>query len=287
MAGSNAHRWGQIIGNVFQSSVRSLLEEVAQRHGLFLDTQGPRPARRGLKVRWRDQFGNAHDLDYVLERGGSDATQGVPAAFIETAWRRYSKHAKNKAQEIEGALAPLQQTYRHLHPFLGATLAGDFTQSSLDQLRSRGFFVLHFPLRPIFDAFALFGVDAASTEQTSEDEFADKINMWFRLRDEQRGLVERQLLMTQTDSVARFRDALDRSLSRAVNDVAVTVWRGQVHRVGSIVEAVLFLLSDLSSEDRAHLTTRYEVEVRYSNGDTINATFQQQEDAISFLRSFE
>lgn len=54
--------------------------------------------------------GNAHDLDFVLERGGSDDKIGMPAAFIETAWRRYTKHYRNNAQEIQGALEPLAET---------------------------------------------------------------------------------------------------------------------------------------------------------------------------------
>jgi hypothetical protein len=107
VAVSYAHRWGQIIGDVFQASVHVLLQEVAAEHGLYLDRQGPRKARSGKKLRWQDRYGNYHDLDYVMERGGTDDVRGLPVAFIETAWRRYTKHSKNKAQEIEGALVPL------------------------------------------------------------------------------------------------------------------------------------------------------------------------------------
>jgi hypothetical protein len=47
-------------------------------------------------------------------------------AFIETAWRRYTRHSRNKAQEIEGAIGPLAETFAHARPFLGAILAGQF-----------------------------------------------------------------------------------------------------------------------------------------------------------------
>src|SRR5262245_39124220 len=100
MAESFAHKWGQEIGNLFQEALRRMLQPVACRHGLYLDHQRPRKARPGKKVSWRDRYANAHDLDYVFERGGTETVLGLPAAFIEIAWRRYTKHSRNNAQEI-------------------------------------------------------------------------------------------------------------------------------------------------------------------------------------------
>jgi hypothetical protein len=88
MAESAAHKWGQIIGDLLQLSLREELQKVADHHHLYLDYQRVRPARSGSKVAWQDRFGNNHDLDYVFERGGTDATIGQPVAFIEVAWRR-------------------------------------------------------------------------------------------------------------------------------------------------------------------------------------------------------
>ena len=88
MAESLAHRWGQIIGDGFEMFVRNILGEVAQRHGLYLDFKRPRATRGGQgKVTWQDGYGNRHDLDYVLERGGTEEKLGIPVAFIESAWR--------------------------------------------------------------------------------------------------------------------------------------------------------------------------------------------------------
>lgn len=74
------------------------------------------------KVAWIDGQGNTHDLDYVFELGGSDEQIGSPRAFIEAAWRRYTKHSRNKAQEIQGAILPLAERFHDCHPFLGAVL---------------------------------------------------------------------------------------------------------------------------------------------------------------------
>ena len=86
MATSPSHRWGQIIGQEFlEVAIEPLMRDVAAEHGLYLDQKGPRAARKGNKISRVDLYGNTHDLDFVLERNGSDARIGSPVAFIETA----------------------------------------------------------------------------------------------------------------------------------------------------------------------------------------------------------
>ena len=191
MAESLAHRWGQIIGDCFEAFVRSILVDVARAHDLYLDFKRPRKARGGQgKVTWQDGFGNKHDLDYVLERGGTEEDRGLPAAFIESAWRRYTKHSKNKAQEIEAAVMPVAMTFSRHQPFIGAVLAGEFTQSAIHQLESKGFAVLHVPYESILAGFQALGVDASSTDGafgTTEEQFRGKISKWKSLSQPQAG----------------------------------------------------------------------------------------------------
>jgi hypothetical protein len=111
LAQSPTHKFGQIIGELVEKSVHEPLAEIAHKHALYLDYQHPRPARQGkTKVSWQDDKGNVHDLDYVLEAGGSEDKLGNPKAFIEIAYRRYTKHSRNKAQEMQGAIVPLAET---------------------------------------------------------------------------------------------------------------------------------------------------------------------------------
>ena len=110
MAESPAHKFGQVIGGLLESVVMPPLEQFCEKQGLYLDYQKKiRPARRGRKVSWGDSYGNFHDLDFVIERNGSDYEIGQPVAFIEAAWRRYTKHSRNKAQELQGAILPLAE----------------------------------------------------------------------------------------------------------------------------------------------------------------------------------
>ena len=102
MASSPAHRFGQIIGDLLEEIMLPLLQDFCDNRRLYLDKKGIRSARKGKKVTWLDKYENAHDLDFVIERGGSDSVVGRPVAFIEAAWRRYTKHSKNQVQEIQG-----------------------------------------------------------------------------------------------------------------------------------------------------------------------------------------
>ena len=98
MAESPSHKFGQLVGNLLEAVVEPFLSEFAKKKHLYLDHQkNPRKARKGKKVTWEDHYGNIHDLDYVIERNGTDEVIGTPVAFIEVAWRRYTKHSRNKA----------------------------------------------------------------------------------------------------------------------------------------------------------------------------------------------
>ena len=171
MAVSLSHKFGQIIGDVLEGAMVPILYEVATKNNLFLDKKGKRNGRSGLKVTWKDKFGNDHDLDFVYEVGGSTDKKGYPVAFIESAWRRYTKHSRNKAQEIQGAIVPLQTTYENCCRFIGVILGGVFTDGALTQLRSLNFKVLYFPYEKIVKAFKSVGIDASFDEETPESEF--------------------------------------------------------------------------------------------------------------------
>jgi hypothetical protein len=293
MAESFAHKWGQIVGNLFQASIRALLQETADQHGLYLDYQRQRAARPGKQVTWQDRHGNVHDLDYVLERGGTETVRGVPAAFIETAWRRYTKHSRNKAQEIQGAVLALAEAYSHLCPFLGIVLAGVFTKGSLDQLRSCGFTVAYVPYDTLIRAFATAGINAAFDEHTQEKEFRQKIRQFAALSSREVASIKRSLLhpsrrkgAIDKPPLAEFMAALNASLVRGVQGVTVVVLHGQPQHLATAHEAIAYLQNYPDTQGCPAPASKYEVHVRYNTGDVIDAVFQQKADALKFLQSF-
>jgi len=294
MAESLAHRWGQIIGAVFEVFVRNVLADVANQHGLYLDFKRPRKARGGKgKVTWKDAYGNKHDLDYVLERGGTEESRGVPVAFVESVWRRYTKHSKNKAQEIEAAVMPVALTFARHQPFCGAVLAGEFTRNALDQLESKGFAILHVPYKSILTAFKELGIDASSEDGiggTTEREFRSKIAKWETLRQPQatNRLLDR-LHALHGPEIADFKRRLEASITRLVISIRLMVLRGTSVECTDVPSAIAYLIE----EEKTHPLRKegeqresFEVQIRFNSGAKIDASFPKRAEAIDFLRSF-
>lgn len=286
MAESLSHKWGQIIGNLIQDVIRETLQEIADQHQLYLDYQRKRIARNSKKVSWQDRYGNYHDLDYVLERGGTEDTIGLPVAFIETAWRRYTKHSRNKAQEIEGALIPLADTYSHLNPFLGVIIAGVFTQGAITQLESKGFKILYFEYENIINSFATVGINAAFVETTLESDFQVKISQWNQLKSTDVDNIKSQIIKLEKSKINDFTDSLIQSFTRAVQHIIIVVLHGIAEQVTRINDAIEYIQNYQDNQPTNAPALKYEIDIRYNNGDKINATFQTKIEAIKFLRTF-
>ncbi len=285
MAQSPSHRFGQIIGQVLESAIRPPLQTTAAEHALYLDTKHPRKARGGnSKVAWVDGKGNTHDLDYVFEEGGTEEHIGVPQAFVEIAWRRYTKHSRNKAQEIQGAVVPLAERYSDVHPFLGVVLAGVFTDASLNQLRSHGFTVLYFPYESVIAAFAAVGIDAAFDEDTPDSVLLRRVRQYRRLKPVQRASIAAFLRDRHKADLEAFATALRVTLTRRIDSVYILPLHGGPRTLGTVGEAIAFIESFDESKPHGPLI-RYEVGVRYTNGDEVRGQFNNKASAIAFLRS--
>ncbi|MBI2171801.1 MAG: DNA methylase [Chloroflexi bacterium] len=285
MAQSPAHRFGQIIGDVLETAIEPILADFARQHSLFLDKKGPRPARKGRKVSWTDSYGNIHDLDYVLERGGSATEIGIPVAFIETAWRRYTKHSRNKAQEIQGAILPLAATHQSSAPFLGTILAGVFTEGALRQLESQKFRVLYFPYDSLLSAFKEVRIDASFDEDTPDSEVQRKVSAWERLAARQRSRVANALLESHNEEVRAFMINLESSVTRYVASIRVLPLHGVSSSWKSADEAIVFIKSYDDFMVHGHLV-RLEISIVYNNEDEITGKFATKEDTLAFLENY-
>ena len=286
MAESPAHRFGQIVGEVLEAAIAPLLAEFAGKHGLYLDKQGERVCRPGKRCTWLDLNKNKHDLDFVLERGGSTDELGIPAAFIETARRRYTKHSRNKAQEIQGAIVPLAETYKNASPFIGVVLAGVFTEGALAQLRSLGFCVLHFSYESVISAFKDYRIDAAFDEETTDAEFKKKVAAYDALPGEKRMALARALLHKQKADAEDFMDALEKVVSRQIDRITILPLHGSATELPNVEDAIKFIQGYTEKGGRQPIQ-RYEIRIRYNNGDSVEATFHDKRDAVAFLRTYQ
>ena len=242
---------------------------------------------------WQDGYGNKHDLDYVLERGGTEDTLGIPIAFIESAWRRYTKHSKNKVQEIEAAVMPIALTFSRHQPFCGAVLAGEFTRNALQQLESKGFGVLHIPYDSILASFRELDIDASSEDGvggTTERQFREKIAKWESLRQpESTNRFLAKLHVLHGREIEGFKQRLEAALTRQVALIRLTVLRGHSVECSDVESAIAYLIEEERSyqmREAGEQREAFEVQVRFNNGAKIDATFPKRAEAIAFLRSF-
>jgi hypothetical protein len=283
MAESPAHRFGQLIGELLESVVLPQLQDFCGIQGLYLDHQKrERPARSGKKVSWTDQYENAHDLDFVIERDGTDQQIGRPVAFIESAWRRYTKHSRNKAQEIQGAILPLAEKYRWNNPFLGAVLAGVFTEGSLDQLRSLGFHVLYFPYESLVAAFQSEGIDIAFDEGTPDRVFRQTTTQIESTPPETMARIRTHLVAANQAAIDSFFVALRQRLGRHVTRVVVIPLYGRVNEFATIEDALGFLDRHMIYEGSGAFR-KYEIRVDFSNGDKVEAFIEAKDKVKEFL----
>ncbi len=194
---------GQIIGNEVQDMLLEPMRIVAKKKSLYLDYFHPREARDfKKKVRWFDSTNNSHDLDYVMESGGTEKLFGDPTIFIEIAWRRYAKHSRNKIKEILGSLLPLQA--KHHAQFAGVVLCGNFTKPALNEITSNGLSVAMIEYDTIIDAYKTVGADLHFDEATAESESVIKINQYDNLSNEQKNDARNKILNFNKTSLLDF-----------------------------------------------------------------------------------
>ncbi len=283
MAESPAHRFGQVIGGLLEEILLPVLEGFCEERKLYLDRHGERVGvRAGKKVTWEDKYGNNHDLDFVIEKNGTKDKRGRPVAFIEAAWRRYTKHSRAKAQEIQGAVLPIAARYEYDSPFLGAILAGEFTQGSLDQLASLNFNVVYLPYESVVKAFAHVGIDTAFEEDTSDAKFKSCIEEIEGLSEKARDKLKKHLLDANKNGFEDFFKKLAHKLDRLVQRVIVVPLFGKPVEYKSITDALTFIehfKQDAGSGD----FQKYEVLLTFTNGDEVKAMFASKERAVEFL----
>lgn len=288
MAFSPSHRFGQIIGDLLEEVMGPQLEMFCNNRGLYLDKSGIRGAAiEGKKVSWLDKYGNSHDLDFVIEKGGSINVRGRPLAFIEAAWRRYTKHSRNKAQEIQGAVLPIAEKYEWDKPFLGVILAGIFTSGSLTQMKTSGFEVVLFPYESIVAAFASISIAVNFDESTPDATFQKTIDCIEAIAPDDRERLKQHLIASNQNILHQFFAKLQATLDRQIEQIILIPLHGQQNAFETITDAIAFVKNYREDSLRDGDFRKYEIIVRYTNNDKIDASFQDKEKAVSFLSYVE
>ncbi len=289
---SPGHKLGQMVGNFFEKFVDTVLavrlEKIAEEHHLYLDRKGLRPAVRGnlKKVSWLDNRGNKHDLDFVLEHGGSVETKGRPVAFVEAAWRRYTKHSINKSGEIEGALIHLRDSHRTCR-FVGAALAGEWTGGAIRQMGSHGITVLHIPYNAVINSFRIKGIDLDYAERASPAEKQSLVKSLKALPDSEWMEIAVALEKEVAEELNAFLLSLEASVTTEITQVLVCGLFGRRAAVPSVAKAIEWIEHFDPSTVEKTVFDKFEVLLRFKDGREIDGrSFPNKDSAILFLRQF-
>lgn len=284
MAKSQSHQLGEFIGSFFEDLMKKPIREFADKNGLYFDTNRSRKARGNRKtLTWTDVHANKHRLDFVLEKGGTESAFGEPIAFIELAWRNYTKHSKNKAQEISGAVNPISEKYEMVKPFKGAILSGVFTDGSLNQLKSEGFHVLYIPSKKMVQAFSVHGLDIDYDEGTSKAELKSKyIAISKKSNKAILEKVRQEILKTCEPEIKQFVSELSASYKRKIKTICILPLHGKRTEVADVEKAIDYIngYTDIPTD---HSLEYIEVIVTYNNGTIIQCQFKEKDEAVGFL----
>lgn len=181
---------------------------------------------------------------------------------------------------------PLAETFRNAGPFKGAVLAGEFTSGALTQLTSLGFTVLYFPYESVVAVFAKFGVDASSDEETPDRDFDKKVAAFEALSSPERDQLAAELLRLNATDVGYFMKSLEQVVLRQIERIIIVPLHGHAHNVATVPEAISFIEGYLDVTAVGLPVVRYEIEVRYNNGNVIEGKFGDKESAVDFLQTY-
>lgn len=271
--------FNQFLNDIIEMATELILQQFAQEHNLYLDKKGPRMQRNSTRLVWADLSGAQHELDFVLERGGTPAQAGTPVAFIEVAWRRYPKHARSTVQEIQGTMLPLAAAHRDTGPFTGAVLAGSYTKGALTQLKSSGITVLYFPYDHIVNIFKLKGIEVDEGTILRSSKFVQGATKWDKLFEDVGESAAKDIIDAHSKEIAQFLDALKITVTRTreiFSNLLVNAIRSYID--GDYKSAILY--SAISIEIVASIKMDEEYEVLLHNEDTnvlrlVTVTIQQ------------
>lgn len=284
MADSPSHKLGEYIGDFFEDSIVKYLSDQIPKD-YYLDYRHERIARKGGKeVIGIDKDGNKHKLDIVIERNGSEREKGTIKAFIEMAWRRYKKHSKNKVQEISGAIIPLINTYAREMPFYAAILSGEFTENSIKQLESQGFYVLYFTYEEMCAVFESINVSIHWGEKTSEDYLQGIIDQMPEKNSSNYVALQTTFLTQQHEKLQGLTNALLISLNQKVTEIVVSPLHGTQNILYSINDALTYI--NTYDENNTVPILRYEITVKYNTGVEYTMKCPDKKMAIQFLNGY-
>ena len=101
---------------------------------------------------------------------------------------------------------------------------------------------------------------------------------WERLPEKDRKKLAVRLLEDNEEEVKEFIDALEAAVLRQIN-LTLKFYPSTEHNGWSRLKRPFFIASYQEADATPKPVTKYEIQIRYDNGDEITGTFVKKEDA--------
>jgi hypothetical protein len=185
---------------------------------------------------------------------------------------------------MQAAIEPLLRQHSEAKPFAGAIVGGQWTATSLAQMASVGFTVLHLPYAEIVDAFSRVGINIATEEHTKLAQLQAMVDRYDALDAAGLTALGNALRACAPAEFARFRAVLAAMVVRNVERVTVLQLHGHADDFATADDAIEAIEQYSPRADEPHV--RWEITVRFANGDRIEAQFAEEQRAVDFLHTF-
>lgn len=175
-------------------------------------------------------------------------------------------------------------TYAREMPFYAAILSGEFTENSIKQLESQGFYVLYFTYEEMCAVFESINVSIHWGEKTSEDYLQGIIDQMPEKNSSNYVALQTAFLTQQHEKLQGLTNALLISLNQKVTEIVVSPLHGTQNILYSINDALTYI--NTYDENNTVPILRYEITVKYNTGVEYTMKCPDKKMAIQFLNGY-
>ena len=171
---------------------------------------------------------------------------------------------------------------------LGCILVGEYSSLGIEQLRRIGFRVLYIPYQSVQEAFKTGWhlTRITSDESTPEKVHVKRKKQWDSLPPEKQAHVWKVLMEKNEKNLLDFMNHLERAVKRQITAIRVIPLHGTTKECVTLAEAIHFVESYDETAPHGPLV-KYEVVIRYDNGNKVDGEFLDRASAIEFLEAYQ
>lgn len=211
---------GEAIGHHMEITLHNYIDTFLEDYSChFLKEIGynPKTNKCSKKLLLYDDFGNGYNIDGVI----TDESMR-PLVLFESKYIRYTKHNRDKGSWICNAHSAIRKRYSSIRASI-AVLAGNWSRTSLDMIRSYNINVFLIPFNHIAKILTTKGIDF-NWEEKEKDKAILAWEKYDKLSSEEKINIAIQMVEIIKDQLFDYlRQLLDNSLLRELQAVIIEI----------------------------------------------------------------